>query len=289
MAQFKQLGTEGHTITAMDVPNKVKSGTTYFGNRVCPFANRAWIAASETGFDKDMEYVHIELGDEKPAWYQAHVNPFGTVPCLFVDGKPVYESNIVAEYINEKKGGTLMPSDPERRADVRLLIARYGEKCVGPLYQLLRNRDPSKNDSMIEDLRTRYEEFDAMYAKMKANPRGDFLLDSQLSLAEVAFVPFLNRMVPCLEHYRGFNLFKDADIPALERAYNAAAKRPSVAVTLLKPEQGIEFYRLYATGDRAGPLPPSTLQKLFRDPKQIAFGAVLGAGVAYLAIKFAQL
>eukprot|EP00730_Choanoeca_flexa_P013889 TRINITY_DN5838_c0_g1_i3.p1 TRINITY_DN5838_c0_g1~~TRINITY_DN5838_c0_g1_i3.p1 ORF type:complete len:188 (+),score=16.90 TRINITY_DN5838_c0_g1_i3:39-566(+) len=144
MAQFKQLGTEGHTITAMDVPNKVKSGTTYFGNRVCPFANRAWIAASETGFDKDMEYVHIELGDEKPAWYQAHVNPFGTVPCLFVDGKPVYESNIVAEYINEKKGGTLMPSDPERRADVRLLIARYGEKCVGPLYQLLRNRDPSK-------------------------------------------------------------------------------------------------------------------------------------------------
>ena len=44
-------------------------------------------------------------------------------------------------------------------------------------------------------------------------------------------------------------------LAALKRAYDAAARRPAVAKTLLLPEQSIEFYRLYAEGARAGPLP----------------------------------
>jgi hypothetical protein len=41
-----------------------------------------------------------------------NVNPYGTVPCLYVDGKGVFESSIICEYIEEKwpnQGTQLMP------------------------------------------------------------------------------------------------------------------------------------------------------------------------------------
>lgn len=48
-----------------------------------------------------MDYIHIDLGARKPEWYQKRVNPSGTVPCLYIGGKPIFESVIVSEYIDE--------------------------------------------------------------------------------------------------------------------------------------------------------------------------------------------
>lgn len=41
-----------------------------------------------------------------------YVNPYGTVPCLYVNGKGVFESGIICEYIDEMfsdEGPPLMP------------------------------------------------------------------------------------------------------------------------------------------------------------------------------------
>ena len=70
-------------------------GLFFFGNRLCPFAHRAWWALHEKGAASKYTYIHIELGDDKPAWYKEVVNPQGTVPCVYDGGKAVFESALV--------------------------------------------------------------------------------------------------------------------------------------------------------------------------------------------------
>jgi glutathione S-transferase len=115
-------------------------GLVYFGNRICPFAHRAFWAAAELGVDAQWTYVHIDLGPRKPAWFSAAVNPAGTVPCLFSDGQPVFESLIVAEFLSDRQGGALLPADAYTRALARLAIAKFDETCKGPLYGLLMSK-----------------------------------------------------------------------------------------------------------------------------------------------------
>jgi len=95
-----------------------------------------------------------------------YVNPYGTVPCLYVDGKGVFESPIICEFVEDKwpdRGTKLMPdgrrdcffflpwaclpcpgsdidrptfpSDPHDRAAIRLLISHFNERTIPPLYR----------------------------------------------------------------------------------------------------------------------------------------------------------
>merc|ERR1711871_683650 len=128
-----QKGSEG-VIATEDIVDRLQdpSNFLYFGNRRCPFAHRVWWAARERGIklgDPDqvllegvegspskrsrrVEYLHIDLpppgpqeANTKPAWYQAAVNPAGSVPCLYDGGEAVFESLVIAEYLDEKVGG----------------------------------------------------------------------------------------------------------------------------------------------------------------------------------------
>jgi glutathione S-transferase len=140
-------------------------GLTYFGNRLCPFANRAWWAIHEKGVADEARagvarargahatatapaaprhaaaaprvqlvssqapllppsppfvfsqftYVHIDLGEDKPAWYKEHISPaFGTLPCVYDAGTGVFESAIIVEYLEDKfpgRGTALLPTE----------------------------------------------------------------------------------------------------------------------------------------------------------------------------------
>lgn len=103
----------------------------FYGNLICPFAQRALIVVKE--HDVEHEYVHIKLGGEKPDWYYnvsslaifsstsikvrncCQINPRGTVPAIEVGDQKIIESLIVAEYLDDafgQDGKRLMPTDP---------------------------------------------------------------------------------------------------------------------------------------------------------------------------------
>jgi glutathione S-transferase len=57
--------------------------------------------------------VHIDLGEDKPAWYAASFNPAGTVPAIYDHGKPVFESALCVEFLEDRfpgRGTALLPS-----------------------------------------------------------------------------------------------------------------------------------------------------------------------------------
>lgn len=66
------------------------------------------------------------------------------MPCLYVDGKPVFESSNVAQYMDESHGSKMTPSDAYERSVVRYLSGRFDEKITGLLYRVLMEQDPTE-------------------------------------------------------------------------------------------------------------------------------------------------
>eukprot|EP01126_Amoeba_proteus_P059370 TRINITY_DN774_c0_g1_i11.p1 TRINITY_DN774_c0_g1~~TRINITY_DN774_c0_g1_i11.p1 ORF type:complete len:183 (-),score=26.38 TRINITY_DN774_c0_g1_i11:228-776(-) len=134
----------------VDAPPPPGEGVTFFGNKICPFAHRTWWSLEEKGIDYD--FIHIQLGENKPAWY-AQIYP--TVPCAFVEGKKIVESDILSEFLELKfkgQGTRLIPDDPFDVAAFRTVVALTKEKVIPHLYGLLGLSNPSNKKETVARL-----------------------------------------------------------------------------------------------------------------------------------------
>ena len=64
------------------------------------------------GVEFDVTYINLR---EKPGWF-LKISPHGKVPVLNVGGEPLFESNAIAEFIEETVDPPLHPADPIKRA-----------------------------------------------------------------------------------------------------------------------------------------------------------------------------
>jgi len=248
LPDFEQMGLEGKRLDAAPSQDYLRSPSSpfiFFGNRICPFAHRAWWAALEKGVD-NIEYIHIDLGGKKPKWYQESIYDAGTVPCVFDGGKKVCESMNVAEYVEDKlrnSGTSLLPSDAFLRSEIRMLIAFFSEKVQRPLYQLLMNQDPNEDAQKRQNVSLALKALNDRY--VERSPEGPYFLGKELSLADIAVVPFLERFVTTLKHYRSFDLF-GPDTQRLKELVEECCKRPAFLKTNQTPEFYIRGYTGYA-------------------------------------------
>jgi hypothetical protein len=60
------------------------------------------------------KYVHVDLGEDKPAWFKEAVNPFGTVPCVYDHGHGVFESAIIVEFLEVRRAARAAPAARQR-------------------------------------------------------------------------------------------------------------------------------------------------------------------------------
>src|SRR5579863_5589346 len=81
--------------------------------KTCPWVQRAAIVLREKNVE--FEFVHISA-DNRPDWFKA-ISPHGKVPVLRIaDGTALFESNAIAEYLDETIAPRLHPADPVQRA-----------------------------------------------------------------------------------------------------------------------------------------------------------------------------
>lgn len=102
---------------------------------VSMFGMRARIALAEKGVK--YEYKEENLRNKSPLLLQ--MNPIHKkIPVLIHNGKPICESAIIVQYIDEvwKDKAPIMPSDPYDRAQARFWVD-YIDKKVAPLVNLL--------------------------------------------------------------------------------------------------------------------------------------------------------
>jgi glutathione S-transferase len=80
-----------------------------------PYARKVLIAAAVLGLSDRIEKTGVDLAD--PADSIRAQNPLGKIPTLILeDGGALYDSRVIAEYLDHLAGGgRLFPTEPERR------------------------------------------------------------------------------------------------------------------------------------------------------------------------------
>lgn len=92
---------------------------TLISHVLCPYVQRAVITLAEKAVP--FRRIDIDLAD-KPDWFRA-ISPLGRVPVLRVGGDAVlFESAVIAEYLEEVTERKMHPADPLERARHRAWI-----------------------------------------------------------------------------------------------------------------------------------------------------------------------
>jgi glutathione S-transferase len=144
----------------------------------CPYCARVRIVLGEKGVE--VEVVEIDLQD-RPAWLYGK-NATGRVPVLEEDGRPLPESAVIMEFLEERyPDPPLLPPDPADRAFARLLVFRDHE-LTDPYYAFRRGEDGAP-----ERLYSALAQLDVALSERS------FLGGAEYGLADIAYVPWLLR------------------------------------------------------------------------------------------------
>jgi len=205
---------------------------------VCPYAQRTHMTLIEKGLE--FERREVDLAN-KPAWFE-EVSPYSKVPVVKIGDRVVWESAIINEFVDEMFPQTpLMPTDPFRRAQARIWIDWCNTRFVEDNYALLSAQAADQQDRLREKVisNLRYLENEGM-ATLSDGP---FWLGAEISLVDLTYYPFFERMI-ALKHYRGVAIPDDC---ARIRAWLARmAERESTKATMNDEAYYIERYARYA-------------------------------------------
>jgi glutathione S-transferase len=154
--------------------------------KTCPWVQRAAIVLREKAVD--FEFRHIEP-DNRPDWFLA-ISPHKKVPVLRIDDSvSLFESNAIAEYLDETIAPRLHPADPVARASNRAwtdYVPTFAEAVTATAYADS-EADYNKAAARIPPA---FEQLDRALAKQGSGP---YFNGASYSLVDAAYAPFLQR------------------------------------------------------------------------------------------------
>ncbi len=139
--------------------------------------------------DIEFEVTYINLQD-KPDWF-LEISPHGKVPVLSVDGVPLFESNAIAEYLDEMVAPQLHPTDPIKRARNRAwtdFVPDFAKGLSGIYYT-------KDTDAMAEGIKAapaKLAKLEGALASERDND-GPYFNGEVLCLVDAAYAPFFQR------------------------------------------------------------------------------------------------
>ncbi|KAF0713890.1 Aste57867_4170 [Aphanomyces stellatus] len=232
---YKTVDFTDLTATQLDGLLQADGKLHLFNGLIGPFGHRALWAAVEVGAPIT-DVIEINLGNPPPI-YEEQFTRYGSSPFLLDNGQRIYESAIIAEYLDVKYGhGKLHRfEDPFESALAQLARDKVSP---GPFYAFMQGR-PGAEKSLRAHL-TELEQIWRENAKAY-RVKGPYLLGDKLSSAEINVIPFLFRFEVLLPHYQnGFQLL--ADYPLLNAALQAVKARPSFQETIREADFYIKGY-----------------------------------------------
>jgi glutathione S-transferase len=157
---------------------------------LCPYVERSRIVLLEKGVPHEVTFIDLAA---KPAWFLA-LSPMGKVPVLVVDGRPIFESAVINELIEELyPAPPLLPADPLDRAEARAWVV-FANDALMPaslpaMLALAGGRTGEPLEGPLGQLRTAVARLEA---RLAGRP-GPYFLGPAFSLVDAAFAPFFRR------------------------------------------------------------------------------------------------
>lgn len=153
----------------------------------CPWVQRAAIVLQAKQIPYDITYIDR---NNRPAWFLA-VSPHSKVPVLLIDERDaLFESNAIAEYLDETTAPRLHPGDPLLRARNRAWT-----DFVPTFASAISNAAYSDTE---DEFATRAAAIAAPFGKLdealaKRGNAGPYFNGGEFSLVDAAYAPFLQR------------------------------------------------------------------------------------------------
>lgn len=181
---------------------------------LCPYVQRAVIALTEKG--AAFERTDIDLA-AKPAWF-LDLSPLGKTPVLTVDGRPIFESSAILEYLEDTQPHPLHPADPLERAHHRAWI-EFGSAFLADIAGFYGARDAEGFAAKTAALRAKAERLEGALGE------GPYFAGGGFSLVDAVFGPVF-RYFDTFDRIGDFGVLRD--LPGVARWRDALSRRPSV-------------------------------------------------------------
>ena len=220
---------------------------TLYHHPLCPFSRLVRVVIAE----KKLEFEpQIEKAWERRPDFLA-LNPAGLLPVLVEeDGTVLADSTAIAEYLEEISRETLLlPAEPAARAEVRRLVAWFGQKFYAEVTdnlvgeKVFRRLESGRNEPDSKRIRTGYTHIHQHLDYVgKLTERHGYLAGGQFTLADIAAAAQISAV-----DYVG-DVPWDQHAPAKDW-YARVKSRPSFRVLLADHLPGFPPPRHYANPD----------------------------------------
>ncbi len=141
--------------------------------------------------DVEFEVTFINLRD-KPDWF-LKISPHGKVPVLKVDEEILFESNAIAEFLDETVPPRLHPEDPVERARNRAwtdFVPTFSSALNGIYY----TKTCEEMEEGLAKAPKAVERLEEALSRQRSND-GPYFNGQELSLVDAAYAPFLQRFL----------------------------------------------------------------------------------------------
>ncbi len=180
---------------------------------LCPYVQRALIVLAEKNVP--FERIDIDLAN-KPDWFQK-LSPLGKVPVLQVGENVLFESQVIAEYLDEVTEGSLHPTDPLQKARHRAWI-EFASQTLASLWGVY----TAKTAEEFEEKRQGVIE---KFARVAEQVEGPFFAGEQFHLVDGVWGTVF-RYIQTIETLGDFDFYQGSE--KLRTWHNKVLARQSV-------------------------------------------------------------
>ncbi|MBU2993367.1 glutathione S-transferase family protein [Octadecabacter sp. 1_MG-2023] len=225
------------------------------------------LCLAEKGLEYESKLVNLATKEQLAPEYLA-MNPNGVVPTLVHDGRPILDSGVICEYIDEVfPDNPLMPKDPVERAQVRAWICYIDEVPVSairvpsfnmaflPRYDGLDDETFQNEQADVRPLRKHFyekmgrkgfddtevdnamEQLATSIARMERDlAHQPWLSGRDFGLADIIAAPFMDRLDDL-----GFEDMWEAKSPQVADWFKRLSSRPAYAEAFYPKSRLTEF------------------------------------------------
>ncbi|KAF2087177.1 glutathione transferase omega-1 [Saccharata proteae CBS 121410] len=217
----------------------------------CPFVQRIWLILEE----KKIPYQYIEVNPYHKPDSLLKLNPRGLVPTLQYDNKPLYESTVIAEFLEDaypQNEPRLLPKDPYDKARMKIWSDFVTSRVIPSWHRFLQFQPGGgEGEEGLERVRKEMlgylREFTAEMDK-----EGPFWAGKEPSMIDFVIAPWVVRSW-VFDHFKGGSGIPkegesgDDDVWKRWRKYASAIEnRKSVKETTSEKEHYLPLYKRYA-------------------------------------------
>ncbi|KAJ8635158.1 hypothetical protein MRB53_009425 [Persea americana] len=203
-----------------------------FGAWQSPFSGRVELALKLKGIE--YEYIEEDLSNKSPLLLK--YNPIHKkVPVLLHNGKPIAESVVILEYIEETwKQNPFLPQDPYERATVRFWAKFIEEKCTLQIWKACWSEGKEQEKAVQEGLESLKTLETALQGKK-------FFGGEAIGLVDILTI-FLAYLVEVVQEVVGISFIDGDKLPVLHQWIEVLVNTSVVKESLPPRDKLLAFF-----------------------------------------------